>query len=186
MGLNATQTAMLAGLLLAPLLATASVAEPPDAPGGRFTMSPVDGGFLRLDRQTGSVAMCAKSGNDWACKPVQDQAASAASADLSRLEEENRELKGRVKELEALLETRPPGPPPHDDPLAEGPPGGKTQLPTDEEVDQALDYLSRVYKKVRDHIRDLDKPTQPDEHSGPPGTPSPPAPPPAASPKGSL
>lgn len=181
MALTATRTAMLGGLLLTPLLVTASVADPPEAPAGRFTMSPVDGGFLRLDRQTGSVAMCAKSGNDWACKPVADQGANAATADLSRLEAENRDLKGRVKELETLLETRPPAPPPAG-PFAEGPPGGKAQLPTDEEVDQALDYLSRVYKKVREHIRDLDKPIQPDEHAPPQlGTP-PPAPPP----KGSL
>jgi len=182
MALNATRAAML-GFLALPLLATASVAEPPEATEGRFTMSPVEGGFLRLDRQTGSVAMCAKSTNDWTCKPVQDQTAGVATTDLSHLEAENRELKGRVKELEALLETRPAGPPPVDGPLAEGPPGGKAQLPTDEEVDQALDYLSRVYKKVRDHIKDLDKPIQPDEHSPPPG-PSTPPPPPA--PKGAL
>ncbi len=45
--------------------------------------------------------------------------------------------------------------------MAEGPPGGKMQLPTDQEVDQALDYLERVYKKFRDHVKDLDKPQAP-------------------------
>jgi hypothetical protein len=183
MALNATRATML-GLIVVPMLVTASLAEPPDAAGGRFTMSPVDGGFLRLDKQTGAVAMCAKSGNDWACKPVNDQTPGNAG-NLAGLEAENRELKSRVKELEDLVETRPVSPPSLDGPLAEGPPGGKAQLPTDEEVDQALDYLSRVYKKVRDHIRDLDKPIQPDEHSGPPGTPAP-APPSGATPKGSL
>jgi hypothetical protein len=58
-------------------------------------------------------------------------------------------------------------------------------LPSEEEVDQALDYMSRVYKKIRDHIKDLDKPLPPGEQPPPPpGPPSAqPAPP---STKGSL
>jgi hypothetical protein len=131
-------------------------------------MSPVDGGFLRLDKQTGAVAMCAHTGNDWACKPVEDQTSAPSSNELSRLEAENKELKDHVKALQESLETERPGPPPPGGPLAEGPPGGKAQLPTDEEVDQALDYLSRVYKKVREHIKDLDKPLPPDEGPPPP------------------
>ncbi|MFA5955510.1 hypothetical protein [Hyphomicrobium sp.] len=180
MNLKATRAVTL-GLFLLPALATAAVAEPSTDAGDRFTMSPVDGGFLRLDKRTGAVAMCAKNGNEWACKPVADQTSNGPADKFSHLESENRDLKDRVKELEKLLETRPLGAPPLDGPQAEGPPGGKSQLPTDEEVDQALDYMSRVYKKIREHIKDLNKSLPPDEQIPPPSTP--PAPP---APKGSL
>jgi hypothetical protein len=140
-------------------LASAAVADTMDNGGGRFTMSPVDGGFLRLDKQTGAVAMCARSGTAWACTPVEDHTPAAAAAELSKLEQENKDLRDRVKALEETLETKTP---------LDGPPAGKMQLPTDQEVDQALDYLERVYKKVRDRMKDLDKPLPP------PGAPPPP------------
>lgn len=179
---KATHAALL-GLFLLPALAVTGAAETSGIENGRFTMAPVEGGFLRLDTQTGAVAMCANSGSEFACKPVADETRQASSERLSRLEAENRDLKERVRELEALLETRPPGPPPpHDGPTADGPPGGISQLPTDEEVDQALDYMSRVYKKIRDHIKDLNQPQSKDEPAKPPAPPleTPPAP------KGSL
>lgn len=188
MRLNAIFAAAVALSFVPGLTAIAAAADAPTDAGGRFTISPVDGGFLRLDKQTGAVAMCAKSASDWACKPVEDDTANGPQGRLTRLESENKDLKARVKELEELIETHPPGPPPPiDGPLA-GPPGGKAQLPTDAEVDQALDYLSRVYKKVREHIRDLDKPLPPDEHAEPPLlSPGPPSPPPAPpAPKGAL
>jgi hypothetical protein len=122
-------------------------------------MSPVDGGFLRLDKQTGAVAMCARDGNTWACTPVEDHTTAAKSDEISKLEHENKELKERVKALEETLETikLPP----------EDPSRGKVQLPTDEEVDQALDYLERVYKKIRDRMKDLDKPLSPADKAPP-------------------
>ncbi len=181
MRLKATRAITL-GLFVLPALAAAAVAETSMDPSGRFSLSPVDGGFLRLDKQTGAVAMCAKNANDWTCKTVDDQTTSGPTSTQSRLETENKELKDRVKELEELLETKPLGPPPLSGPLADGPPGGKAQLPTDEEVDQALDYMTRVYKKIRDRIKDLDKPLPPDDHVAPPLN-SPPATP---APKGSL
>jgi hypothetical protein len=150
-------------------LAGAALADTPDQSNDRYTMSPVDGGFLRLDKQTGAVSMCAKAGADWACKAVDDHAAAAAPGEISRLEDENKALKERVKALEESLETGKNLAPP-----VTGPPGGKIQLPTDEEVDQALDYVERIYKKFRDRIKDLDKPQTPT----PPGE--------AAPPKGAL
>jgi hypothetical protein len=161
---------------------------------GRFTMSPVEGGFLRLDRDTGAVSMCAKSGSDWACKAIDDPL-GGSDIGVARLQSENRDLRRRLKELEDELSSGPPPPPLSVKPGPDAPApelAPKAQLPTDAEVDQALDYLSRVYKKVREHIRDLDKPITPNEHSPPPlltpeppGSP-PPSPPPGPAPKGAL
>ncbi len=77
-----TTRAVTLGLLILPIFATLAVAEPPADSSGRFTMSPVDGGFLRLDKQTGAVAMCAHTGTDWACKPVEDQSKVISSDEL--------------------------------------------------------------------------------------------------------
>lgn len=153
-------------LLLAALaLAGDAVAETPEESSGRFTMSPVDGGFLRLDKQTGAVSMCAHSGGDWACKPVEDHAVAAPSNEVARLEDENKALKDRVKALEESLETGKPAPPAGA--IGERPPGGKVDLPTEQEVDQALDYMERVYKKIRDRIKNLDQPLPPAPPLGP-------------------
>jgi hypothetical protein len=146
-------------MLLAFAFASAAAADTADNSVGRFTMSPVDGGFLRLDKQTGAVAMCARTGTTWGCTPVEDHTPAAAAMELSKLEQENKDLKDRIKALEETLETKPP---------LNGPPGGKVQLPTDQEVDQALDYLERVYKKVRDRMKDLDKPLPPEDAAPPP------------------
>jgi hypothetical protein len=157
--------------LAALALAGSAAAEAPNETSGRYSMSPVDGGFLRLDKETGAVAMCARSGGDWACNPVQDHTAVTPSNDAAKLKDENEALRARVKALEESLETSKPAPPaplpPGEGPRAEGPPGGKVQLPTDEEVDQALDYLERVYKKIRDRVKDLDKPLPPPAESNP-------------------
>jgi len=157
-----------AATLMTLSLAAAAAADTPADLGGRFTMAPVEGGFLRLDKQTGSVAMCSRTGTAWGCVPVEDRTGDAAAPDVSRLEQENRDLRDRIRALEDTIGAKPP---------LEGPPGGKAQLPSDEDVDQALDYLERVYKKVRDRIKDLDKPLPPKE---------PPPPPPPPPPKGAL
>lgn len=168
------QIALSALTFVAIATATAPAAENSN---DRFMMSPVDGGFLRLDKQTGAVSMCAHTGSAWACTPVEDHTPVGAPKDFSRLEQENRELKDRVRSLEETLETAKPLPPGN-------PPDGKLQLPTDQEVDQALDYLERVYKKVRDRVKDMDKPAALPEGAPPPPTPdNTPAPPP---PKGAL
>jgi hypothetical protein len=146
------------------LLAQVALADSAEPSADRYTLSPAEGGFLRLDKQTGAVAMCAKSGADWSCKSIDDRAAAeAGSSEIAKLEQENRALKDRVKALEESMESGKGLAPP-----VEGPPGGKIQLPTDQEVDQALDYVERIYKKFRDRIKDLDKPQSPSSPAEPP------------------
>lgn len=149
-------------LLVLGLSAGAASAQTPPSSDARYEMSPVEGGFLRLDKQTGAVAMCARRGEEWTCESVDDRTA-ATNAPRDAVEAENHELKSRVKALEEALKNieESPG-------VGNGPPVPKSQLPTEEEVDQAFDYVERIFKKFRDRIRRLDEPL-----------PSPPAPPPA-------
>ena len=151
MALKSLSPAVVTALLLT---ATAVVADEPAHNLGRYSMSPVEGGYLRLDTETGNVAMCAKTGEQWACTPVDDTAKARADSETSRLEAENRELKDRVRSLQDALEQGKP---------ADGgtAPRAQVQVPSEQDIDQALDYMERVFKKVRERIRNLDKPLPP-------------------------
>ena len=119
-------------------------------------MSPAEGGFMRLDKETGAVAMCARKDGEWVCEPVTDRTKSTTEA--SKLEAENQLLKDRIKDLEKSLET---GTPRTGGDSSSGPPDGKMQLPTEEEVDKALDYVERMFKKFRDRLQKMDPNTPP-------------------------
>ncbi len=149
-------------LCLSCLSIVPAVAETMDDGKGRFAMSPVEGGFLRLDKESGAVASCARTAEAWVCNPVEDHAA-VQNETLAKLELENQALKNRVKNLEESLET---GKPPASPDATPGPPGGKMQLPSEEEVDKALDYAERMFKKFRDRLGRLDKSTPPGDGSG--------------------
>jgi len=179
MTLRTTRAAGL-GLLILPVLATLAAAQPaPDGNArpdwdpnarGRYSMLPIDGGVMRLDRETGGVAICARVGNELACRAIEDKTNVPQADELAALRAENRQLKQRLREMMAAIESgelkpvTPDGSGPRGQTPGEpnaGSPGENLQLPTEEQVDQALDYLSRVYKKIRDHVRDLDKDSSP-------------------------
>ena len=145
--------ALLALAMTMPGMTLPAAAQGREAPG-RYTMQPVDGGFLRLDTQTGAVSMCRPgTGGAVTCQPSQTD--PGQPGDVARLRAEISELKAEVKRLEAIaglggrggpqLNTQPE----------------KLQLPTEQEVDQALDYVERMYKKFRDRLRNLDGGSKP-------------------------
>jgi hypothetical protein len=124
---------------------------------GRYTMSPVEGGVLRLDKETGAMALCTQHNEKLVCEPVDDRA-RADDGQLAKLEAENRALMDRVKALE---ESAVKG----DKPTAPDAPENKMQLPTEEEVDKAFDYAERMFRKFRDRLQKAD-PAQPKPNSG--------------------
>lgn len=135
------------------LLSSGALADPATDSKGRYTMTPVDGGTMRLDTETGAVALCTRKADAWACEPVNDKAVS--TDDQAKLEVENKILKERIKALEDSLAS---GKPPADIGSPTEPPGGITKLPTEEEVDKALDYVERIFKKFRDRVQKFEKP----------------------------
>lgn len=141
--------AMLAG-------STGAFADPAAEAKGRFAMTPVDGGFMRLDTETGAVALCTRKADAWACEPVDDK--TAASDDKAKIEAENKALKDRIKALE---ESQAAGKPAPDGGYQTEPPGGISKLPTEEEVDKALDYVERMFKKFRDRVQKFETPSDP-------------------------
>ena len=68
----------------------------PDTENGRYALSPVTDGVIRLDTRTGAVSTCTNSGNGWACYAVPDERA-ALDAEIGRLEADNEKLKTRTR-----------------------------------------------------------------------------------------
>ena len=76
-------------------------AAPPSAPAQmpspptRFTFGRVDDGFLRLDSETGQVAICSQRAVGWGCQAVPEDRA-ALEKEIARLQDESAKLKNDV------------------------------------------------------------------------------------------
>lgn len=143
---------------------------------GRFSLAPVEGGVLRLDRETGQMTLCTTVSGKLKCDavnaPATGRSATKPSDDLAALRDENRELKDRIRSLEEMIETTPPeidgGPPPP------APIEPSLKVPSEEDVDRALDYVERILKKFRERIRRFDDPLPPEGTKPPTNNSSPP------------
>ena len=88
--------------------ARGAVAEAmPDNENGRFALSPIPDGVIRLDTRTGAVSTCSNGSAGWACYAVPDERA-AFDAEIGRLQAENEKSKAEVERLKAELVSRPP------------------------------------------------------------------------------
>jgi hypothetical protein len=149
--------------LLAAAIATAALGTPMSAQPateaerpGRYTMQPTEGGFLRLDTTTGDVTLCQRSAATFECRPVKDD--RDLQPEIARLASENKALKAEVKRLEDLLAVdrqRPEAP--------------KFEMPSEQDVDKALNYVERMLKKFRDKLKDLESPSPAPGGDGVPG-----------------
>lgn len=126
---------------------------------GRYSMSPTEGGFLRLDTETGAVSMCSKKAEQWACEPLKD-GQSALASEVDKLKVENKALKDEIKRMEEVFALG--GGKPGD---TEGPrdarPGGKLDLPSEKDVDKAFDYLESMMKKFKERLKRLEQQEKP-------------------------
>ncbi len=106
----------------------------PDSENGRFTMSPVDGGVMRLDTRTGKVSICRKKIDAWACE--------AAADDRAAYEKEIGRLQDKVTSLENQLRG-----------------GAKSdlKLPSDAEVDRAMTFFESILRRFKTMIENLQR-----------------------------
>ncbi len=124
---------------------------------GRFSMSPVEGGFARLDTETGAMSICksqpatSSPSADWACTPM----TGAVASSTQKLETENNELRGEIKRMEDLLGLNGAKPGAQEK-QAERPGGGGLNLPSEQDVDKALSYMERMVKKFQHTMRRLE------------------------------
>lgn len=144
-----------AGAVAATVLAGAVCAQTTSA--GRYTMHKAEDGFVRLDTQTGAMSLCRKSDDAWACTPMADTK-GGGRAEIAELRRENQRLREEVKRLDGLLDN---GVPQAEDPSDPPRPGGTKKpgmrLPSEKEVDQALDYFENMLRKFQDRLKRLER-----------------------------
>jgi hypothetical protein len=133
----------------------------PDTENGRYALSPVTDGVLRLDTRTGAVSTCSNSGMGWACYTVPDERA-ALDAEIGRLQADNEKFKTEVEKLKTELAAREPTvtgkvdePLPKADSLkkpepkvAEGERKIEIPLPSDRDMDRMMSFLEQAWRRL--------------------------------------
>lgn len=137
----------------ASVCAVAGLAYAQGEPPARYTMSPAEGGgVVRLDTRTGAMTLCRPAASEWNCRAISGDNL-AERQELDRLRAENQALQAEVRRLEELVL------PPERNGTAK-PPGDTSKpglkLPTEEDVDQALSYLERMWRRFQERMKDFE------------------------------
>jgi len=142
----------------------AAVAQPmPDRENGRYALSPVPDGVIRLDTRTGSVSNCSNSGTGWACYLVPDERA-AFDAEIGRLQADNEKLKAQLAAREPTVTGKMDEPLPKADSLkkpepkiAEGERKIEIPLPSDRDMDRMMSFLEQAWRRLVDMANRMQK-----------------------------
>jgi hypothetical protein len=154
---NSSTTSWLQAAVIAAALAISgglvAAQSAPESENGRYTMTPIPEGVLRLDTRTGVVSTCSNNGAGWACYAVPDERA-ALDAEIGRLQAELEKLKGQLaagptvsgKIDEALpkSDSLKKGEPK----VAEGDRKIEIPLPSDQDVDRVMSFLERAWRRL--------------------------------------
>lgn len=129
--------ALVTGLASPALAQTADTAKIlADNENGRFSMSPVADGVMRLDSRTGQISLCRKRNESWTCEAVAD--------DRAAYEKEIGRLQDKVTKLEAEL--------------GRGPGAKETlKLPNDADVDRMMKFFENILRRFKSMIDNLQR-----------------------------
>jgi hypothetical protein len=135
----------------------------PETENGRYALSPIGDGVLRLDTRTGAVSTCSNSGLGWACYAVPDERA-AMDAEVGRLQAENERLKAQLAERQPTVSGKIEEPLPKSDSLkqsepkvAEGERKIEIPLPSDRDMDRVMSFLERAWRRLIDMANRVQK-----------------------------
>ena len=149
-------------LALGALLVLAAPAWAAGETSGRYTMSPTDGGVVRLDRETGAMSFCTGKDGAWSCKDM-NEAETELKKRVEELERENRALKaeGRRVPAQPPAGSHPPASasPAPGDTVPPAPPGD-LPVPNEQDVDKLFDYVEGMVKKFKERIDRLEREAQ--------------------------
>jgi hypothetical protein len=158
--------AALAGAVLAFCLCRAEAAlaqSVPDAENGRYVLSPVADGVIRLDTRTGAVSNCTNTGNGWACYAVPDER-EALDAEIGRLQDDNERLRAQLAARESTVPDKTDEPLPKADSLKEAPPKAtegehklEIPLPSDRDMDRVMSFLEQAWRRIVDMANRMQK-----------------------------
>ena len=146
---------LILSMVFAPGGSGAAVAQSmPDTGNGRYALSAVPEGVIRLDTRTGAVSTCSNSGAGWACYAVPDERA-ALDAEIGRLQADNEKLKAELAAREPTVTGKIDEALPKTDSLkkpepkvAEGERKIEIPLPSDRDLDRVMSFLERAWKRL--------------------------------------
>jgi len=98
----------------------------PSVQDGRFSMTPTQAGFLRLDKETGAVSFCTVEAGLSVCRISADERA-AFESEIARLRRDNAELKAAQ---------------------GGGAPGASSNLPKEEDMERVLSFTERFMRRM--------------------------------------
>ena len=153
---------MLGAALLLCLGGAAMAQSLPDIENGRYALSPVGDGVVRLDTRTGSVSTCNNSGAGWACYVVPDERA-ALDAEIGRLQSENEKLKAQLAAREPTVGGKIDEPLPKQDSLKPPTPKAEAErkieipLPSDRDMDRVVSFLEQAWRRLIEMANRLQK-----------------------------
>jgi hypothetical protein len=137
-------------------MGAAAVQAMPDSENGRYVLSPVADGVIRLDTRTGDVSTCTNTGTGWACYTVPDERA-ALDAEIGRLQADNEKLKAQLAAREPVVTGKIDEPLPKSDSLkkpdpkvAEGERKIEIPLPSDRDMDRVMSFLEQAWRRLVD------------------------------------
>jgi hypothetical protein len=117
---------------------------------------------LRLDTRTGTVSTCTRNGIGWACYAVPDER-SALDAEIGRLQAEVEKLKGQLA-AGPTVSGKTDEPMPKSDSLkkpepkiAEGERRLEIPLPSDQDIERAMSFLERAWRRLIDMANRVQK-----------------------------
>jgi hypothetical protein len=137
-------------------LGGAAVAQSmPDRENGRYALSPIADGVLRLDTRTGAVSTCNNSSSaGWACYAVPDERA-ALDVEIGRLQADNEKLKSELAAREPVVTGKIDEALPKSDSLkkpepkvAEGERKIEIPLPSDRDMDRMMSFLEKAWRRL--------------------------------------
>jgi hypothetical protein len=133
----------------------AAAAPPlPDAENGRYALSPVADGVIRLDTRTGAVSTCGNTGNGWACYVAPDERA-ALDAEIGRLQDDNEKLKAQLAARDPVVPGKIDEPLPKGDSLKKAEPKVtdnerkiEIPLPSDQDMNRVMSFLEQAWRRL--------------------------------------
>jgi hypothetical protein len=135
----------------------------PDSENGRYTLSPVTDGVIRLDTRTGTVSTCNNIGTGWACYAVPDERA-ALDAEIGRLQADNERLKAQLAEREPAVSGKTGEALPKSDSLKKADPKVadserkiEIPLPSDQDMDRVVSFLERAWRRLMEMANRMQK-----------------------------
>jgi hypothetical protein len=126
----------------------------PDTENGRYAVSPVTGGVLRLDTRTGVASICTDKGTGWACYAMPDERA-AFDEEIGRLQKDNEALKAELAQRQPTVTGKLDEPLPKADPLkkpepkvADGERKIEIPLPSDRDMDRMMAFVEQAWRRL--------------------------------------